>query len=129
MVRLTTDLDSPLGADAVRRARRRSGLTLRQLAARAETSHSAIAAYEAGRKTPTAEVAQRVVEAAGFGLIVGLERRVRMVDGIDRGDELVAALELAAQFPARHARDLDAPVFPAVGVSRTASASQTVGRQ
>ena len=57
----------------------------------------------------------RIVEAAGFGLDVGLRRRIRSSRAGDhvmlRGDELVAALDLAGEFPARHDRTLDAPVF------------------
>ena len=30
---------------------------------------------------------------------------------MQRGDELVAVLELAAEFPARHADTLEAPIF------------------
>ena len=39
----------------LRRARLRSGLSLRELAARADTSHSALAAYESARVTPNVE--------------------------------------------------------------------------
>ena len=53
-------------ASILRRARLRAGLSLRQLAALAETSHSALAAYEAARVTPNVETSDRVLSAAGF---------------------------------------------------------------
>ncbi len=99
----------------LRESRRRSGLSLRALGDLAGTSHSTLAAYESGRKVPTAATLNRIVEAAGFGLDVGLRRRIRSRRAGDhvllRGDELVAALDLAGEFPARHDRTLDAPVF------------------
>ena len=80
-------------AALLRRVRQRSGLSLRGLAVRADTSHSALSAYESGRKVPS-------VETVG-----GADRAAR-------GRELVEVLDLAAQFPARHAATLDFPVFP-----------------
>lgn len=95
----------------VRRARDRSGLTLRQLAARGETSHTALAAYEAGRKTPTVDTFERIIRAAGFDLSMQLDPRVGEADPADRGRELLEVLELASEFPARHTRTLEFPVF------------------
>ena len=96
----------------LRESRRRSGLSLRALAG---TSHSTLAAYESGRKVPTAATLNRIVEAAGFDLDVVLRRRIRrsrIGDHVmSRGDELVAVLDLAGEFPARHERTRDAPVF------------------
>ncbi len=92
-------------------ARQRAGLTLRELAERAGTSHSTLAAYESGTKTPTVKTLNRVLHAAGFATDVELRRRRRSADGLARGDELVAVLELASQFPARHTTALEAPVF------------------
>jgi transcriptional regulator with XRE-family HTH domain len=93
----------------VRTARHRAGLSLRQLARAAGTSHAAIVAYEAGRKEPSVETLERLVRAAGFDLQLDL---LRMVDDPEaRGRELVAALELAEQFPARHEPTLRAPRF------------------
>jgi len=97
-------------ATTIRTARRRAGLTLRALAARAGTSHSTIAAYESGSKVPTTATFERIVRAAGFAMDTTLHRRIE-ADGLARGDELVAVLELAAQFPARHQPSLDYPVF------------------
>ncbi len=97
-------------AALLRRLRQRTGFTLRALAAAAHTSHSALAAYEAGRVVPTVETFERIAVAAGFTVSVTLERRVA-VDA-ERSQELVDALELAAQFPTRHGPVIDYPAFP-----------------
>jgi transcriptional regulator with XRE-family HTH domain len=99
-------------ATTLRRVRRRSGLSLRTLAARAETSHSTLAAYERGRKVPTVETFDRIVRAAGFEVGVELTPTVGGTDREARGRELAEVLDLAEQFPARHAAELDVPVFP-----------------
>jgi transcriptional regulator with XRE-family HTH domain len=85
---------------------------LRALAARADTSHSALSAYETGRKVPTVETLDRIVRAAGFELGVELTPAVGGADRAARGRELVEVLDLAGQFPARHAAALEFPVFP-----------------
>lgn len=103
-------------ARTVRRARHEAGLTLRALAERAGTSHSTLAMYESGRKTPTTETLDRVVRAAGFALDVELLRRCSsdtadVFDRRQRGRELAEVLELAAVFPARHEERLTCPPF------------------
>ena len=95
----------------LRRARRRSGLSLRALAARAETSHSTLSAYEAGRKVPTVETLDRIVRAAGYEVAVELTPRVGAVDRAVRGRELEDVLALAELFPARHTTALEFPRF------------------
>jgi transcriptional regulator with XRE-family HTH domain len=95
----------------LRSARRRAGLSLRELAARAETSHSALAAYEAGRKVPTVETLDRIVRAAGYELDIELTPNVGGPDREARGRELVEVLELAALFPARIEPELAFPRF------------------
>ena len=99
-------------AALLRRVRQRSGLSLRGLALRADTSHSALSAYESGRKVPSVETLDRIVRAAGYELGVELTPAVGGTDRAARGRELVEVLDLAAQFPARHAATLDFPVFP-----------------
>lgn len=91
-------------------ARARAGLTLRALATAAGTSHSTIAAYEAGRVSPTVQTLTRILRAAGWEGQPDL-RRVVEADPDARGRELEQVLELAGQFPARHGRRLTAPVF------------------
>lgn len=98
-------------AAKLRSARRRAGLTLRELARRAGTSHATLAAYEGGRKTPSVATFDRIVRAAGFRPDLELTKRVGGIDPTDRGRELVEVLELAARFPARHSRTLRFPIF------------------
>ena len=90
----------------LREARRRAGLSLRELAARAGTSHSTLCAYETGAKTPSVSTLERILRAAGFALDLELVPRT------DRGQELARVLELARHFPARHAPELTYPPFP-----------------
>ena len=99
-------MDAP---SILRRARLRAGLTLRELAARAETSHSALAAYEAARVTPNIDTFDRVLSAAGFTASLSLTPRVATDDA--RSEELIEALVLAEQFPVPHPRTLEFPVF------------------
>jgi transcriptional regulator with XRE-family HTH domain len=99
-------------APTLRLARQRADLTLRELAGRAGTSHSALAAYEAGRKVPSVATFTRILRAAGVELDASLRPSMGGPDDADRGQELIDALELAAMFPARHEPTLSAPVFP-----------------
>ncbi len=96
----------------LRDARLQAGLTLRELASLAGTSHSALAAYESGSKSPNIATFSRVIRAAGFAPDVYLRRRHRGSAAFTRGEELEAVLRLAAEFPARHAPKLAAPIFP-----------------
>jgi hypothetical protein len=54
-----------IGPELIRRARRAAGFTQAELARRAATSQSAVAAYESGAKTPTVETLERLLHAAG----------------------------------------------------------------
>ena len=103
-------------ARLIRTARRRADLTLRELARRAHTSHSTLAAYEQGRKTPNVDTLDRILTACGFRVDVTLTARPAEVaaDPVARGRELVEVLELAEMFPARHAPTLAFPKFGAV---------------
>ncbi len=101
-------IDSPR---LLREARTKTGLTLRDLAAMAGTSHSTLAAYESGSKSPNVKTFDRVLAAAGFTAEVRVHRRHRGTSGLTKGDELIAVLELAAEFPTRHTKRLEAPVF------------------
>jgi transcriptional regulator with XRE-family HTH domain len=95
----------------IRTARGRSKLSLRALADRAGTSHATLSAYEKGRVDPTTAVLSRIVAAAGQSLETTLLSAPPDIDGLSRGDELLAVLELAELFPARHAPRLQFPVF------------------
>jgi transcriptional regulator with XRE-family HTH domain len=81
-------------AAIVRLARQRTGLSLRQLAARADTPYSTLAAYEAGRVHPSFDKVRHIVEHAGFDLEVTLFPRPGPDDEA-LGRELEAVLEPA----------------------------------
>lgn len=106
--------DGMEAAVLVRRARGGARLSLRELAERAGTSHATLAAYEAGRVVPGVDTLDRIVRAAGYLLDVELTPIVDASPSarVAKGEELRAALELAAQFPARHARHLTFPPLP-----------------
>ena len=95
----------------IRTARGRSNLSLRALAARAGTSHATLSAYENGRVDPTTAVLTRIIAATGCSLEATLLGSPSDLHGMRRGDELIAVLELAEQFPARHAPKLEYPPF------------------
>jgi transcriptional regulator with XRE-family HTH domain len=89
-------------ADLLREARRRSGLTIRQLARRAHTSHSAIAAYESGAKAPNSATLRRLIHACGFAVETRLRPLAPFENRPERGRELVDVLDLAGEFPTEH---------------------------
>ncbi len=62
-----------MGGDLVREARRRTGLTQRELAERAGTTQSAIARLESGRSSPSFDAVVRLLKLCGFQLLVALE--------------------------------------------------------
>lgn len=63
------------GNDVVREARRRAGLTQRQLAELAGTTQSAIARLETGGSTPSLDAVLRIVRLCGLDLEIGLVDR------------------------------------------------------
>lgn len=75
---------------------------MRQLARRAGTSHSAIAAYESGAKAPNTATLLRLVTACGFDIDAKLRALTPVEDRVQRGRELVEVLDLAGQFPSEH---------------------------
>ena len=95
----------------IRTARRQSKLSLRALASRAGTSHATLSAYENGRVDPTTTVFSRIIGATGCSLEATLLGIPTAIGGMSRGDELIAVLELAEQFPARHRSELGFPRF------------------
>lgn len=94
------------------RARTEAGLSLRELAQRANTSHATLSAYEKGRKVPSVTTYLKILEACGNAVDIQLQPRIRERDGIPRGEELESVLKLAAQFPAKASRHLELAVFP-----------------
>src|SRR4051794_35974143 len=101
-------------ASTLHRARVKAGLSLRTLAKRAGTSHATPLAYESGKAVPGVDTLDRILRAAGYATDIRLEPRPEGSDAERRakGEELREALELAAMFPARHARRLRYPRFP-----------------
>lgn len=64
----------PTGADLLVEARKRAGLTQRELAERARTTQSSIARWESGRSEPSFANVVRLLRLCGFVLDVHLER-------------------------------------------------------
>ncbi|MDQ3645403.1 MAG: helix-turn-helix domain-containing protein [Actinomycetota bacterium] len=77
---------STWASNLIKLARHDGGLSQRELAKRAATSQAAIAAYEAGRRSPTLETLTRIVRAAGQDL------RIQVV-AYDDHDDAMAAYE------------------------------------
>lgn len=61
------------GADLVREARKRAGITQRELAERAGTTQSAVARLERGRTSPSFDMVLRLVRLCGYRLDVALD--------------------------------------------------------
>jgi predicted nucleotidyltransferase/DNA-binding XRE family transcriptional regulator len=61
----------------LRRARVRAGLSQSELAARVGVAQSVISAYEAGRRQPALPTLARLIEAAGYDLVVDIRRKPR----------------------------------------------------
>jgi transcriptional regulator with XRE-family HTH domain len=88
----------------IREARRRAGLTQRELAARAGTTQPVIARIESGRSTPSLERLVRLVRACGFDLDIRvvpldedawtLAEQGRHMTPDQRLDRLLAGVEL-----------------------------------
>jgi transcriptional regulator with XRE-family HTH domain len=98
-------------AQTLRRARHAAGLSLRQLAERAGTSHATLAAYESERAVPRVDTLDRILRAAGYATEIDIVHRpdATTAERLAKGEELRRALELAAMFPARHAKQLRFP--------------------
>jgi len=83
----------------IRTARLASGSTLRALAERAGTSHSALAAYESNAKVPRADTMYRVLEAAGWQVVVVRADELDWDERVERGEVLEELLRFTAYFP------------------------------
>ncbi|MGH2734221.1 MAG: helix-turn-helix transcriptional regulator [Actinomycetota bacterium] len=102
------------GAVLVRTARRRAGLSQKQLAERLGTTQSAVARWEAGRVSPTLETLDRIVRACGLGLELRLAHRDDHDLGLGISNLRLTPEQrldqmLAAQHFARELRDAAAP--------------------
>ena len=92
-------------------ARRRAGLSKRELARRAKTSPAAIVTYEHGTRDPSVETLNRILNAAGSAASVRLGSRARP-DTAVLARRLEQVLELADALPHRSApRSLSYPRF------------------
>ena len=61
-----------IGGELVREARRRAGLTQRELAERAGTTQSAIARLESGRTSPSLERLEWLLKLCGFSMSISI---------------------------------------------------------
>lgn len=86
------------GGDLVHEARKRAGLSQRELAERAGTTQSAIARLENGRMSPTLELVRRLIRCCGFQLDVSI---VPYDDS-----DIVQAQRLASMTPTERLEDL-----------------------
>ena len=98
-------------ADTLHRARLDAGLSLRELASRAGTSHATLKHYESGRKVPSVVNFMKLLECCDVAVDFRLSPRLRGDADYPRGEELVEVLELAEQFPAQLDRHLSYPKF------------------
>lgn len=98
-------MDAQLAPSLVRDARRRAGLTQRELARRSGVEQPVISAYERGRRQPTLPTLLRLLRAAGFELDAELRPARRLPDPERAGRILLQALDLADHFPRRRRPD------------------------
>ncbi|MGH3925766.1 MAG: helix-turn-helix domain-containing protein, partial [Pseudonocardiaceae bacterium] len=82
------------GSATLKQARHAAGLTQSQLARLAETSQSAVAAYEAGTREPSLPVLDRMLRASGHVLGVTLEPDPRLFRLVDLATQIRATAEI-----------------------------------
>ena len=92
-------------------ARKLAGLGLREAARLGGTSHATLLAYEHGDKAPGIDTLTRLLHSQGIELEVRLHKRIRSMNGLERGEELIQVLELAEQFPTKRLKTLQMPAF------------------
>ena len=99
-------------ANLLKYARRKAGLSSRELAKRVGSSHSTILAYEAGKKVPVTTTLMRLIHACGFSIDFQLSPRLRGDESFPKGVELEQVLELAGEFPSNPSLSPDTPAVP-----------------
>lgn len=99
-------------ANLLKYARRKAGLSSRELAKRVGSSHSTILAYEAGKKVPVTTTLMRLIHACGFSIDFQLSPRLRGDEAFPKGVELEQVLELAGEFPSNPSLLPDTPAVP-----------------
>lgn len=97
-------------ATLISSARRRAGVTQRELADRAGTSPAAISLYESGQRIPRVDTLARLIAATGHSLEMLVPDRPD-IDLLENAATLEAVLELADHLPRRSSQLLDAPIF------------------
>lgn len=95
-----------LSAQLIREARSAAGMTQTELAKRARTSQSAIAAYESGAKIPTVATLERLLRAAGAELTASPARGGQRTTRLSRllHERRQEILEVAADHHASNVR-------------------------
>lgn len=74
--------DKSLKHNILESARKRAGMSQRQLAEKARTAQSVVARIELGDTSPTLRTLDRLVKAAGFELDLELRPRLEMEPGL-----------------------------------------------
>jgi len=102
-----------MGGDLIREARRRAGLTQRELAERAGTTQSVVARWESGRVDPGFDTVRHVLRAAGFNLLVGLDpydgtdlaqaKELLLLSPEERIEQVARTAEFVAELRSAHA--------------------------
>jgi len=98
-------------------ARRRSGLSRRQLAERGGTSASTLAAYESGSSVPSVVTLRRLLRAAGFEAEAHL-RPIPPTDERELAEKIEALFSFVDALPRRPRGPLRYPGFGAVETVR-----------
>jgi transcriptional regulator with XRE-family HTH domain len=91
-------------------ARRRSGLSRRQLAQRGGTSPSTLSAYESGTSVPSVSTLERLLLAAGFEAEANL-RPVPTTDERELAEKIEALFSFVDALPRRQREPLRYPAF------------------
>ena len=95
------------------KAREQAGLSKRELARRAHTSPAAIVEYESGRRSPTVDTLDRLIDACGLGWAITLDGTAKRERRYTAGKRLAQVLALADELPKRKpARTCMFPRFP-----------------
>lgn len=93
-------------------ARRRSGLSRRQLAQLGGTSASTLSAYESGASVPSVATLARLLKAAGFEVEANL-RPVPSTDERELTEKIEALFSFVNALPRRRRPPLRYPIFRA----------------
>ncbi len=99
-------------------ARRRAGLSQRDLAERSGTSAAAICLYERGERIPRVDTLRRVIAATGATLELAIREAPR-VDLAANARALEDLLDLSDHLPKHHGRVLQAPVLASLALARS----------